>query len=225
MKTPVTISGNTEIDTTEVDRLFRLKSGGDMLEHKIFKNIRDVSIGMGTFEVIRKALRRMDQPIKHDKTLVVVIGDGNYPRTSGVIAFRTKWRVISVMPRYDPTNNAKHYTAMHPALIIVNSFSGEYMRNLASGSSGFTRLIIVSTDGKAAARKILKPALEMLSVIEHGFEDIIVFSAEELYPGSKKMDGAAFGEYGLTWVGSENNWKMWQRKCEFDIYIAGKRES
>src|SRR3990172_5013915 len=101
MKTPVTISGNTEIDTSEVDRLFRLKSGGDMLEHKIFKNARDAAIGLGAFRLIRRAMRELGVTLNRPNTLAIVAGDGNYPRTSGTFAFRTAgWEIVAVAPSY-----------------------------------------------------------------------------------------------------------------------------
>ena len=84
--------------TTYGDELLRLKCLPDLLAYeKLFPNFKEITESFAAFRAIEKFLR-YNYPLNDKNITAVVVGDGSTPRTGVTLAFRTKWRVISIDP-------------------------------------------------------------------------------------------------------------------------------
>ena len=80
----------------------RLKCAGDLLNCGVYPNIRELTEAMGAYDAM---FRLRDMPNLDDDTVqAIVIGDGTTPRVGAMVAFRTKWNVVSVDPNMHPRN-------------------------------------------------------------------------------------------------------------------------
>lgn len=84
--------------TRYIERFVRFgKRGADMLLMGLFPNAKEITESMGAFRALITHVPSAHRSRK-DYT-VVVVGDGNTPRTAGLCAFYSAWRCVSVDPR------------------------------------------------------------------------------------------------------------------------------
>lgn len=74
----------------------RLKCMGQLLELKMFPNIKEITESQGAFYAAQKYL---PYKLSNSDVNVVVVGDGTTPRTGALFALRSAWNVISIDPQ------------------------------------------------------------------------------------------------------------------------------
>ena len=76
------------------DEFFKLKCRDDLLQTGWYNKPKEITESMAMFNAYRKYFKFL-----HDKNcLIMVVGDGVYPRTGCLFAFRTKHTIISIDP-------------------------------------------------------------------------------------------------------------------------------
>ncbi len=88
--------------TYYLDRFFRRnRIGSDLLLLNLFPNCKEVSESFGCYDAIwRHGISRNDENV-----IVFVVGDGRVPRTGGLLAFKSKWTIISIDPMMKEWNH------------------------------------------------------------------------------------------------------------------------
>lgn len=80
-----------------LNELVKLHCGSDLLATKFFPNAKEITESFAAYSATRRYLWDNFPPDDPTVTLVAV-GDGTWPRTGAVFAFRTAWQCISVDP-------------------------------------------------------------------------------------------------------------------------------
>lgn len=83
-----------------MNELVRLRCGGDLLNTGFYPNAKELTESFAAYHAVRHYLP--DFEIHTKRVVCVVVGDGVTPRTGTVMAYRTKWDVISLDPRMRP---------------------------------------------------------------------------------------------------------------------------
>jgi len=83
-----------------VNRFIGWNSAAEMLEMKLFPNIKEIAESVSMLYCVEQKLMGWDTDIekKREDINVVVIGDGVSPRTACVFAFHTNWNCYSIDP-------------------------------------------------------------------------------------------------------------------------------
>lgn len=93
---------NRHIPAKYIARFMAWNSAPDMLEMKLFPNIKEVAESMSMFYCVESLLMNWDEYIRDNRRNqninVVVVGDGHRPRTGALFAYSTKWNVVSIDP-------------------------------------------------------------------------------------------------------------------------------
>lgn len=92
---PIRVDFNHSQVLKHVARFFKFDCAVDIMARKLFPNIKEISESMGAFNAVKEHL---NYDSNDESVTVVVVGDGNTPRTGSIFAFMTKWNVISVDP-------------------------------------------------------------------------------------------------------------------------------
>lgn len=91
-----------------IARFFSWNSAPDLLERKIFPNIKEIAESMSMFNVVENMIFNWDDDIKQlrkeNDVTVVVVGDGHSPRTAAIFCYLTGWNVISIDPEMRKTD-------------------------------------------------------------------------------------------------------------------------
>lgn len=99
-----------------LNRFLSWNSAANMLELNLFPNIKEIAESMSMFYAVEEKLMKWDTNIikKSDNIHVIVVGDGNRPRTGCVFAFNTNWNVISIDPLMKPIDysSVRHLTVI-----------------------------------------------------------------------------------------------------------------
>lgn len=86
-----------------LDELVGLKCGSDLLALGLFPNAKEITESFSAFNAVRRNLARMGlkgpEAFGRRDINLVVVGDGNTPRTAATFAFRTRWACWSIDPR------------------------------------------------------------------------------------------------------------------------------
>lgn len=90
-----------------IARFMAWNSAPDLLEMKLFPNIKEIGESMSMFYCVESLLMNWDPYLRENRgksnVNVVVVGDGHRPRTAAVFAFSTKWNIISIDPEMKST--------------------------------------------------------------------------------------------------------------------------
>ena len=81
-----------------VVEFFKLTCAGDLLNFKLFPNVKEVTESMAAFNGIRDYIMKDRFDYKSDNVVVISVGDGNTPRTAAMCAMRSNWECISIDP-------------------------------------------------------------------------------------------------------------------------------
>lgn len=69
----------------------------DMLVYKLFPNVKEITESCGAYEVVFHKTTKY--ALNDPAVTVVVVGDGNTPRTAAMFAMRTAYTCLSIDPR------------------------------------------------------------------------------------------------------------------------------
>lgn len=95
---------NSSSNNRYLYRFFGMNTAPLLMTEKVFPNLKEVTESIGAFEAINKYVFDLGYDRKDDSIQVLVVGDGNTPRTAALIACMTKWTVHSVDPRMKDKN-------------------------------------------------------------------------------------------------------------------------
>jgi len=88
---------------TYLDRFLKLKCASDLIELKLFPNVKEISESFAMLEAIKQHVPgAFDNLGNSDFTKVYVVGDGSTPRTGALVAFTSAWSVVSIDPKLSP---------------------------------------------------------------------------------------------------------------------------
>jgi len=90
-----------------VEEFWGLKCASDIMLREAIPNVKELTEAMGMFQKTKKYLHDTKE-----NWIVFVVGDGSTPRLGTLIAFRTKWNVISIDPKLGGWENrlARYHT-------------------------------------------------------------------------------------------------------------------
>ena len=81
-----------------IEKFVTLECAPDLLALKVFPNAKEITESMAAMHAIKKHCLRFIT-LKDPTVHVVVVADGNSPRTGALLAFMSNWTVTSIDPR------------------------------------------------------------------------------------------------------------------------------
>ena len=98
-----------------IEQLFRFKSSEEFFKYRLFPNLKEWCESYACYEAIKRIVswdKKID--LRDSNIRVIVVGDGQVPRTGALLAFLTNWSVISV----DPIMKNRDYSAIQRLQVI-----------------------------------------------------------------------------------------------------------
>jgi len=104
---PVTEGGHPMVDDNAhraegssryLSELLKLDCGPELLKLRLFPAAKELTESFAAFAAVRNHLGSVFSPDDANVT-VVCVGDGKFPRTAALFAYRTKWQCYSVDPQ------------------------------------------------------------------------------------------------------------------------------
>ncbi len=87
-----------------IDEFLHLKCRDDLLKTGWFNNAKEITESMAVFKAYFKYFyEKVNNPI------IIVIGDGVFPRTASLFAFRTPYWIVSIDPLLKIDNEIKYF--------------------------------------------------------------------------------------------------------------------
>lgn len=107
---------NRYVPSKYLQRFISLNSAVDMLELKLFPNLKEIGESMSMFYTVQDKLMVWDNNItRNDEDIrVVVVGDGVVPRTACLFNYMTRWHTWSI----DPTMRNRNYDKVKRLTVI-----------------------------------------------------------------------------------------------------------
>lgn len=114
---------NKHVPAKYIQRFLGLNSAADMLELKLFPNIKEIAESMAMFYAVEKIMS-WDNTIQRDKKInVVVSGDGVVPRTACLFNYMTKWNTWSI----DPAMRERNYSNVKRLTVIKDKIENIHL--------------------------------------------------------------------------------------------------
>lgn len=77
-------------------RFLHLKCAPELIRLNIFPNVKEITESFAAYHAV---VNRLKIPAKDGDFTAIVVGDGTTPRTAALLAYMTKWNVVSIDPK------------------------------------------------------------------------------------------------------------------------------
>ncbi|KAJ0404787.1 hypothetical protein P43SY_003463 [Pythium insidiosum] len=132
---PCTQSRSPGVSLRYLDEFVRkLQCAPRLLEHQLFPEAKEITESMGLFNAVRRYVLREQHAPADAAGLsdgVIVVGDGNTPRTAAMFAFRLRqWKCYSVDPAMEvqSTERSRAWEAIENLVVIRNKIENVRLR-------------------------------------------------------------------------------------------------
>lgn len=141
------------VSSKYADELIKLKCSPELLATGYFPNFKEITESFGAYHAFRKYVISDQKELGDASTVVVVVGDGNTPRTGAVFAYRSAFTVISVDPRLKTTDTDVKRLVLFKDKIENKDFS--YLRGT------YNNIVLVNVHSHAKLHDSIKSVEKM----------------------------------------------------------------